>query len=176
MNKKNLLIVSTIVLIIYIALCVYNECGIKKQQPIAKETIQEVVDEVFKEINQQDKTKVKPKIDYLSILNKKSINFKSNSYQTDDISALDDIVDILKKDEKIKLTIIGHTDNKGDKKYNNTLGAKRANSIKNYFVNNGIAKNRLTTISEGDISPIAKNDTDENKAKNRRVEFKGELK
>ena len=45
-----------------------------------------------------------------------------------------------------------------------------------YFVNNGIAKNRLTTISEGDISPIAKNDTDENKAKNRRVEFKGELK
>ena len=79
---------------------------------------------------------------------------------------------LIKQNPTIKIEIAGHTDNKGDKKYNQTLSQKRAETVVNYIVKKGIAITRLTAKGYGDTTPIAPNDTEENKAKNRRTELK----
>lgn len=75
------------------------------------------------------------------------------------------------------VVITGHTDAKGDKDYNKKLSERRAKSVKDWFVRNGL-KNKFMTEGKGEEEPIAPNTTDEGKdseegrAKNRRVEIK----
>ncbi|AFM05113.1 outer membrane protein/peptidoglycan-associated (lipo)protein [Bernardetia litoralis DSM 6794] len=69
-----------------------------------------------------------------------------------------------------RLTIQGHTDSKGDDNYNRTLSSKRANAVRDYLVANGVKSNRLNTVAYGETSPVASNDTEAGRAKNRRVE------
>lgn len=71
----------------------------------------------------------------------------------------------------IEVEIRGHTDNSGKHDKNVKLSADRAESVKKWLVNKGIAASRLTTKGFGPDSPIAPNDTPENKQKNRRIEF-----
>ncbi|HET6513247.1 MAG TPA: OmpA family protein [Candidatus Kapabacteria bacterium] len=72
---------------------------------------------------------------------------------------------------QIEVEIRGHTDNSGAKAKNIKLSADRAESVKKWLVAKGVAANRLTTRGFGPDSPIAPNDTPENKQKNRRIEF-----
>jgi outer membrane protein OmpA-like peptidoglycan-associated protein len=77
----------------------------------------------------------------------------------------------LNKNPKIKFEISGHTDNVGTKQYNQTLSEKRAKSVYDYLIANGIPANRMTSKGYGDTKPVADNSTDAGKAKNRRTEF-----
>ncbi len=75
-----------------------------------------------------------------------------------------------KKD--LDITIIGHTDNKGTKEYNEELSKKRADEVKEYFESQLKASGiQFTTEGYGDTKPIASNDTEKGQAKNRRVEI-----
>ena len=85
---------------------------------------------------------------------------------------LDKVVELLQKNPALKIEIAGHTDNKGDKKYNQILSQKRAESVVNYLVQKGITAARLVAKGYGDTMPLVPNDTEENKAKNRRTELK----
>ena len=85
---------------------------------------------------------------------------------------LDKVVELLQKNPTLKIEIAGHTDNKGDKKYNQSLSQKRAESVVSYLVQKGIVAPRLIAKGYGDTVPIAPNDIEENKAKNRRTELK----
>lgn len=76
---------------------------------------------------------------------------------------------LLDKSDKIKLHIIGHTDNKGDRQSNIDLALKRAGFIKEYFVDNAISEAKIETSSKGPDAPVASNDTEEGRSKNRRV-------
>lgn len=67
------------------------------------------------------------------------------------------------------LTIVGHTDAKGGDSYNMKLGLERAKSAKKYFEALGIDGKIIKVESQGKKEPIAPNDTDENRQKNRRV-------
>jgi len=71
-----------------------------------------------------------------------------------------------------KITLTGHTDSDGQAAGNLSIGQKRANRIKNYMQQNGIKISQIQTDSKGETSPIATNDTDAGKAKNRRVEIR----
>ena len=62
--------------------------------------------------------------------------------------------------------------NTGDAAKNMDLSQRRGNTIKKYLVTKGIDENRLKTQGFGDTRPLVANDSEENKAKNRRVEFK----
>jgi outer membrane protein OmpA-like peptidoglycan-associated protein len=86
-------------------------------------------------------------------------------------TSLDKLRSTLLKYPETNITIIGHTDSKGTKQYNQTLSESRANSVANYTSQNGIDKNRLTAIGKGETDPIATNTTEEGSASNRRVEF-----
>lgn len=106
------------------------------------------------------------------ILNNVFFDFDKNELKQESFVELDKLADLLKKNPTVKIEISGHTDNKGDKKYNLTLSQKRAESVVNYLVQKGIAAARLVAKGYGDTMPIAPNDTEENKAKNRRTEVK----
>jgi len=69
------------------------------------------------------------------------------------------------------VTIIGHTDSTGSDAINNPLSIDRANSTRNYLVARGVAANRVATDGRGSREPIADNNTNEGRAKNRRVEI-----
>lgn len=87
-------------------------------------------------------------------------------------SKLDGIVEYLKKNPKAQIEIAGHTDNEGsDQRLNQRLSEFRAKVVANYLFNKGIASERIITIGKGSTEPIVPNDTDENKAKNRRIEI-----
>jgi outer membrane protein OmpA-like peptidoglycan-associated protein len=83
---------------------------------------------------------------------------------------LDRIVDYLKENKSIKATILGHTDNKGNKKKNLSLSQKRAEAVMEYIVEKGVVRQRLQAIGKGDTEPKASNTTAEGRLMNRRVE------
>jgi outer membrane protein OmpA-like peptidoglycan-associated protein len=107
------------------------------------------------------------------------IKFKEQvlfAYDRSDLNAnakasLDKLRTTLLKYPETNITVIGHTDSKGTRKYNQTLSESRANSVATYTSQNGIDNNRLTTIGKGETDPIATNETAEGSASNRRVEF-----
>lgn len=84
---------------------------------------------------------------------------------------LGEVATLLKNDAALKLKVEGHTDNVGQKAGNQKLSEQRAASVVAWLVKSGIGKTRLTSAGFGDSKPLAANDTDENKAKNRRVEL-----
>ncbi len=67
--------------------------------------------------------------------------------------------------------ISGHTDDIGSASKNRWLSRRRAWSVANYLVAAGIRESRLTAVGYGEDKPLVPNDTDENRAKNRRIEF-----
>lgn len=85
---------------------------------------------------------------------------------------LDELVTILKTYENSILTIEGHTDSKGSDEFNMTLSQKRASAVRVYLIEKGIAENRLKSTGFGETNPIADNNTNAGRAKNRRVELK----
>ena len=85
---------------------------------------------------------------------------------------LDEIVSLMKANPTIKsLRVEGHTDNQGTPEYNQRLSDARANSVMAYLVKQGVEAGRVTAEGFGLTKPIATNDTDDGRQKNRRVEF-----
>jgi len=78
---------------------------------------------------------------------------------------------ILTLDDSTKLKIVGHTDSIGSEEYNLDLSLRRAQSVKEYFVQNNIDAHKITTDGKGENSPIANNQTVEGRSINRRVEI-----
>jgi outer membrane protein OmpA-like peptidoglycan-associated protein len=85
---------------------------------------------------------------------------------------LDVVKDFMTKNQSVKLSLEGHTDNSGSDKVNDPLSQKRADAAKAYLVSKGIEAGRLTTAGFGSQQPVADNKTAAGKAKNRRVEIK----
>ena len=81
------------------------------------------------------------------------------------------VAQYLKDNPNSKITIVGHTDNKGDATKNKALGLKRAEMLQKMLVDNGAPKERVSAASEGPNKPIADNATEEGRKKNRRVEI-----
>jgi outer membrane protein OmpA-like peptidoglycan-associated protein/tetratricopeptide (TPR) repeat protein len=85
---------------------------------------------------------------------------------------LNKLVELLTKNPTIKIEIGGHTDNVGVDAENLKLSDARAVAVKNYLTANGISADRLSTKGYGETQPIADNNTEVGRAKNRRTEFK----
>ncbi len=81
------------------------------------------------------------------------------------------VAQYLKANPNSKITIVGHTDNKGDAAKNKALGLKRAEMLQKMLVDSGAPKERVSAASEGPNKPIADNATEEGRKKNRRVEI-----
>jgi OmpA-OmpF porin, OOP family len=86
-------------------------------------------------------------------------------------SIVDQIVEMLRQNKELKISIEGHTNNVGDNNSNQTLSENRAKAVMNALIARGIEKSRLSYKGCGSSKPIADNATEEGKAKNRRVDI-----
>ncbi|MFN3841445.1 MAG: OmpA family protein [Cyclobacteriaceae bacterium] len=85
---------------------------------------------------------------------------------------LDRLVQILNDNPAMEIELSGHTDNVGNPNALLTLSQQRVTTVKNYLVKNGIHSSRITGKGYGAAQPLVKNDTEEHRRMNRRVEFK----
>jgi outer membrane protein OmpA-like peptidoglycan-associated protein len=104
----------------------------------------------------------------------KNIFFDVNKYnlQPESFVELDNLVELLKENPALSISINGHTDNTGNPADNMKLSNNRANEVVRYLVSKGIAASRLTAKGWGETQPIAPNNTEEGRARNRRTEMK----
>ncbi|NML23914.1 OmpA family protein [Pseudoflavitalea sp. G-6-1-2] len=86
--------------------------------------------------------------------------------------ALEEVVNIMNNNPHLVMAIDGHSDNTGNAQKNLNLSAKRANAVKQYLVQKGISHLRLDASGFGQSKPIADNNTEAGRAKNRRVELR----
>ena len=85
---------------------------------------------------------------------------------------LDEAVALLQEtDEVLEVRVEGHTDSVGSDAYNMDLSQRRAESVIDYLVANGVNSTRLVPVGMGEGFPVANNDTDAGRAANRRVDF-----
>ena len=87
------------------------------------------------------------------------------------LGILDDMAGVLQRVGDKPVTITGHTDNVGNPSSNLVLSNKRAEAVKQYLIGRNISAARLSTTGKGDADPIASNDNEEGRTRNRRIEF-----
>ena len=111
--------------------------------------------------------------DNLRLIMPSNITFATGqSYITSGFhETLDAIARVLNKYEKTLLSIEGHTDSQGAEQFNQDLSEQRADSVKQYLVNQNILSDRLRTTGYGESSPVSDNATAQGRALNRRVEI-----
>lgn len=102
------------------------------------------------------------------------INFETGKsiIKNESVPILDELHKMLSENPTLEIVVAGHTDNVGDRVANQTLSEKRALSVKQALIDKGIEVKRIQDVGYGQDKPIADNSTDENRAKNRRVEIK----
>jgi outer membrane protein OmpA-like peptidoglycan-associated protein len=86
-------------------------------------------------------------------------------------SELDSLLPKLQSADVVSVKVVGHTDSQGSDAYNQKLSERRASSVAAYLLSRGLAPNKLTSEGRGETQPVADNDTEEGRAKNRRVEL-----
>ena len=96
--------------------------------------------------------------------------FASAVLKKESESQLDKFVELYQSFPNMQLQITGHTDNVGSEEYNQKLSEERAQSVYDYFLKKGIPSSKMTVKGFGLKYPIATNETEEGRAKNRRVE------
>ena len=113
--------------------------------------------------------KAKNSID-IELLN---VQFPSNSDNLTSESklGLDEVVRLLGADTAVNIEVQAYSDNMGAANYNKNLSQKRAESVVSYLTQKGISADRMSAIGYGEKNPIADNNTQSGRAKNRRVEF-----
>ncbi len=104
----------------------------------------------------------------------RGVNFEtaSASITPDSYTILDQVVRSLKAYPDVRVEVAGYTDDVGKDEYNMSLSQKRADSVKQYLVNAGIATERVEARGYGETNPIASNKSAAGRAENRRIEFK----
>ena len=139
-----------------------------KPEPIKDKTVVEKdeVKDIKKDIRRESGKEIKFKLqkDFRFGFNKAGLNEEAKSY-------INDIVILLAENEMLNIEIIGHTDNVGTRVANQKISEQRAEVVKNYLVEKGIDIDRIKTRGMADKQQLFENDTEENRSKNRRVEF-----
>ncbi|MEM9456924.1 MAG: OmpA family protein [Myxococcota bacterium] len=85
---------------------------------------------------------------------------------------LDRMVELMQRYPDIRVEISGHTDDRGGHDYNVGLSLRRANAVRDYMVSHGVDAGRIQTRGVGPTEPIANNNTERGRARNRRIELR----
>ncbi len=163
--------------LIAIILTTTQACGkkqIKKQpeQPPLQQAQQVITSELKGEFGNEDK------IEEADVRKKLSASLKTVYFDFDKYDLTQTARDILSKNAKIimennlSIVIEGHCDERGTEQYNLSLGQKRANAVKDYYIRLGISPSKIATISYGEEMPVCTQQTEQCWALNRRAETK----
>lgn len=101
------------------------------------------------------------------------VNFDNDqaTLKSDATAILDQAADSLKQWGDIKVEVAGHTDSSASDAYNLSLSQRRADSVRSYLIGKGVAADRLIAKGYGEANPVADNETEAGRYKNRRVEL-----
>ena len=105
----------------------------------------------------------------------RNINFEFDSAIIDTVASgaeLDALAEFMTENPNISVEISGYTDNTGDAAHNKTLSMERAEAVKNAMIERGIEAYRMVATGYGESRPLVPNDSEKNKALNRRVEVR----
>lgn len=103
-------------------------------------------------------------------------DFDSAALRTDAAASLDALVRKYRGNARlVKLSIVGHTDSVGDDAYNQGLSERRAAAVRDHLVSEGVDGTKIVASGRGESQPVASNDTEQGRQKNRRVELTAEL-
>jgi OOP family OmpA-OmpF porin len=110
---------------------------------------------------------------FSDLLNKSTIRFETGraNLDPDSVGLLDRLTETALRCPTATIEIVGHTDSDGDDSFNQTLSERRAQAVADYLVKAGMPADRFKPMGYGSAQPVAANDTDEGKAKNRRIDF-----
>ena len=97
--------------------------------------------------------------------------FDKSNLTSKSIQTLKSTVNALNENSSIQITLAGHADERGTREYNLALGQRRAETVSDYLVLNGISKNRITVKSYGEERPAVSGQNEKSYSKNRRVEI-----
>lgn len=114
----------------------------------------------------------KLKVDEHVVLNNVFFDVDKYDLKPESKVEMDKLLAFLEANPKLRIEIGGHTDNTGNPQDNQTLSENRAKSVYNYLVSQGIDPKRLTYKGYGATKPIAPNDSEEGRKKNRRTEYR----
>lgn len=98
--------------------------------------------------------------------------FDSSVLRTSAYPTLDKLSSDLRSNSSMRVQLDGHASAEGTDEYNMTLSRDRANSVKTYLVNSGVAASRIAITAYGESRPVASNATEAGRIRNRRVEFR----
>lgn len=108
----------------------------------------------------------------IEITEKVMFDYNKASIKAESHSLLADVAKVISEHKEIKkIRVEGHTDADGQDAYNKKLSQQRADAVKAFLVKSGIKGKFLESVGYGEEKPIADNDSEEGKEKNRRVEF-----
>jgi outer membrane protein OmpA-like peptidoglycan-associated protein len=101
------------------------------------------------------------------------ILFDSGSYMLkyNAQQSLNQVADVLLTYPQTDIIVLGHTDSAGSDDYNRLLSESRARTVSDYLISRGVQQYRISWIGYGETMPIANNDTDQGRQRNRRVEL-----
>ena len=100
-----------------------------------------------------------------------NFDFNSSNLTSTAKNNLNKVAEVFKNNPDTNINVYGHTDDKGADDYNQKLSVRRADAVVNYLKSKGLKSSRFTAIGMGESEPVASNDTESGRAKNRRVEF-----
>ncbi len=104
-------------------------------------------------------------------LNNIYFDFDKATLRSESKPQLDNVVEFLKENKKVKIELDGHTCSIGKEDYNQKLSEDRARAVLLYLLENGIKEKRLSSFGFGETKPIESNIQESGREKNRRVEF-----
>jgi outer membrane protein OmpA-like peptidoglycan-associated protein len=94
------------------------------------------------------------------------------SIKPESFKVMDELVLAMQRQPETKVELAGHTDSDGDDAANLLLSQQRADAVKDYLVRKGIASSRISTVGYGERKPVASNQNEAGKARNRRTEVR----
>ncbi|HET9136907.1 MAG TPA: OmpA family protein [Candidatus Kapabacteria bacterium] len=144
----------------------YNEINYKIElMPL--DTSGEIATTTIKDTNQKNQAASTP-----IQLNNIFFDFNKATLRPESIPELKQLIKFLAQNTKVRIEISGHTDSVGTSAYNLKLSQDRADAVREYLLSHSnITPARITAKGYGETKPVAANDTEENKQKNRRTEF-----
>lgn len=148
---------------IYVQFSANNAAG--KLNILQEEALQQTITKVTADDIVKDLTEKGKSILYINF------DLDKSTISTDGKAIVNEIAEALKKNSNLKISIEGHTDNTGEASHNKQLSDDRANAVLKSLTTNGIDKSRLSSKGFGAERPLVANDSEDNKAKNRRVEL-----
>lgn len=99
-------------------------------------------------------------------------DYDKTDLRSESFSELERVVELLRGNTGIKVRFEGHTDDQGSDDYNIDLSKRRAQAVASYIISAGIDASRVDAVGWGERNPVVPNSSDENRARNRRVEMR----